>query len=159
MAYSDDVYSTLKKWRKVLNESDSKETTDGVPYTMQDELMQSITQTAKSQFGADFSQFKTPMIYYPAGNGESENVILSGVVGSMNDMKFHFKWKDDAGGCYIWTSPLTLTDETLKILSVIYGVYKNWKEELSATEDVKPMSFKNKEVDDGTVPSIPSGNF
>ena len=160
--YNDDLYSTIRKWRTVLNEGvDEKEkendeeskNKDGVPYTMQDELMQSITQTCKQQFGADFSQSKTPMLYYP----DDGNVVLSGVVGSMNDTKFHFKYKDEAGGCYVWTSPVILTQDTLRTLSVIYGVYTNWKKELGQTEDIKPMSLKNEADGEDYVPSIPNG--
>lgn len=116
------------------------DTNDGVPYTMQDELMANITQTAKTQFGADFSQSKSPMIYYP----KDGDVILSGTISDMNNARFHFRYKDSSGnGCYIWVESLQLSDEILKKLSVVYGVYKNWKKELSSSEDIKPMSLKN----------------
>lgn len=119
---------------------------DGVvPYTNQDELMSSILETAKTQFGADFSNIKNPMLYYP----ETGEIILNGTVGSMNDAKFVFKYKDSTGnGCYVYINPLQLTDETLRKLSIINGVYKNWKKDLDAAEDVKPMGLKNKRDDD-----------
>lgn len=120
-------------------DANGKNKNEGVPYTMQDEVMANITQTAKTQFGADFSQSKTPMIYYP----EDGDVVLSGVISDMNDAKFQFRFKDSSGcGCYVWTSPLQLTDETIKKLSVINGVFKNWKQELSGLEDIKPMGYK-----------------
>lgn len=116
-----------------------------VPYTSQDELLTSILETAKTQFGADFSQIKNPMLYYP-GTGE---VILNGVIGSMNDAKFVFKYKDTTGnGCYVFINPLQLTDETLRKLSVINGVYKNWKKDLDSAEDIKPIGLKNKQSDE-----------
>ena len=115
---------------------------DAVPYTMQDELMSSITQTAKTQFGADFSQSKQPMLYYP----KDGDVVLSGTIGDMNDAKFQFRYKDSSGnGCYIWTSPLQITDETIRKLSVINGVFKNWKNELTSAEDIKPMGYRQNE--------------
>jgi len=123
------------------DDADSKNV-DTVPYTMQDELMANITQTAKTQFGADFSQSDNPMLYYP----KDGDVTLSGTIGDMNDAKFQFRYKDSSGnGCYVWVDPLQLTDETIKKLSVINGVYKNWKNDLASAEDIKPMSYKNKQ--------------
>ncbi len=119
---------------------DSESDTDAIPYTMQDEIMANITQTAKTQFGADFSQSDKPMLYYP----KDGDVTLSGTISDMNDAKFQFRYKDSSGnGCYLFVSPLQLTDETLKKLSVINGVFKNWKKDLSSAEDIKPMSLKN----------------
>ena len=117
---------------------------DSIPYTMQDELMSSITETCKTQFGASFSQSKNPMLYYP----DSEDITLSGTISSLNDAKFQFRYKDANGGCYIWTEPLLLNDDNVKTLSVIYGVYKNWKQELAGTEDIKPMSIRNESADE-----------
>ena len=128
---------------KYTNQTDTKEDdTDAVPYTMQDEIMANITQTAKTQFGADFSQSDKPMLYYP----KDGDVTLSGTISDMNDAKFQFRYKDSSGnGCYVWVSPLQLTDEVIKKLSVISGVFKNWKNDLSSAEDIKPMSLKNEE--------------
>lgn len=131
--------------------------TDAVPYTMQDELMSSITQTCKTQFGASFLQSKNPMLYYP----ESEDITLSGTISSLNDAKFQFRYKDSNGGCYIWTEPLLLNDDNVKTLSVIYGVYKNWKQELAGTEDIKPMSVRNEQSteDNSNSVMVPGDDF
>lgn len=156
--YNDDLYSTFRLYRKALNEAENGKNDnpdDGVPYTMQDELMQSITQTCKQQFGADFSKSDSPMIYYPNDGGG--NVILSGIIGSMDNAKFHFKYKGNDGGCFVWTNPVILNDENLRTLNVIYGVYKNWKKELGECEDIKPMSMKNDNGGEDYVPSIPNG--
>lgn len=125
-----------------VGDDDKKE---GVPYTMQDELMQSITQTAKTQFGADFTKIENPMIYYP----ENGDVELNGVIGTLNDAKFQFKYKDTNGGCYIWVSPLNLNDNSLRTISVIHGVFKNWKQDLANAEDIKPMSIRNEDLNNG----------
>ena len=142
---SMDSFRNVGKLLKEFNEHDTKETDnemDAVPYTMQDELMANITQVAKTQFGADFSQSDKPMLYYP----KDGDVTLSGVIGDMNNAKFQFRYKDSYGnGCYIWTEPLQLTDETIKKLSVINGVFKNWKKDLASAEDIKPMGFKNQQ--------------
>ena len=142
---SMDSFRNVGKLLKEFNEHDTKETDnemDAVPYTMQDELMANITQTAKTQFGADFSQSDNPMLYYP----KDGDVTLSGVISDMNNAKFQFRYKDSSGnGCYIWTEPLQLTDETIKKLSVINGVFKNWKNDLASAEDIKPIGFKNQQ--------------
>ena len=121
------------------NNDPNKESGENVPYTMQDQLMSSIVETARTQFGADFSSSKNPMLYYP----DSGDVTLSGTIRDLNDAKFQFRYKDSNGGCYIWISPLLLNDDNIKTLSVISGVYKNWKKELSGNEDIKPMSLRN----------------
>ena len=134
-----------------VGDDDEKE---GVPYTMQDELMQSITQTAKTQFGADFTKVKNPMLYYP----ETGDVEVNGLIGTLNDAKFQFRYRDTNGGCYIWVSPLNLNDNTLVTIQKINGVYKNWKQQLSEAEDIKPMSIRN---EDQTAPQqqaqVPQG--
>lgn len=123
------------------NGDKNENASDSIPYTMQDELMSSITQTCKTQFGASFTQSKNPMLYYPG----SDDITLSGTISSLNDAKFQFRYKDSNGGCYIWTEPLLLNDDNVKLLSVIYGVYKNWKQELAGSEDIKPMSVRNEQ--------------
>lgn len=136
----DEDYSYSSDSTQAPSYNSSNTTDDAVPYTMQDELMANITQTAKTQFGADFSQSDKPMLYYP----KDQDVVLSGVIPSMNDAKFQFRYKDSSGnGCYVWTEPLQLTKETIKRLSVIQGTYENWKKELDGVEDKKPMGMKN----------------
>ena len=118
---------------------------DAIPYTMKDELMSSILETAKQQFGADFSKIKQPMLYYP----EDGDITLSGEISDLNDAKFQFRYKDSSGhGCYLWMNPIQLTDETIKKMSVVNGVFKNWQKSLSTAEDVKPMGYKEEEKDD-----------
>lgn len=141
-----DIKKTINAFRnidklqinKLLNE-DIEEKTDGVPYTMDDELMSSIIETTKTQFGADFTGFSNPMLYYP----EDGDVVLSGKIPTLNDMRFQFRFKDQNGGCYVWSSPLTLNKDTISTLSRIFGVFENWKNELKTTEDIKPMNLKN----------------
>lgn len=114
-----------------------------VPYTQQDEMFQSITQAAKTQFGATFSE--QPMMYHPQGSGEAnevENVTLTGSVPSLENAQFQYKLYDSAGGCYVWGSPLRLNKENLDTLSLIYAVYENWTKELK-NQDIKPMGLRN----------------
>lgn len=134
------------KDKTMLTESQDSEEKDedieGIAYTMQDSLMSSITNTAKTQFGASFAGLKNPMLYYP----KDGDVTLSGTIPGMGgDVKFQFRYKDASGnGCFIWSNYLVLSDDTLNTLKKINGVYKNWKQSLSSAEDIKPMGYKEK---------------
>lgn len=161
----DDVRATFNRFRKALNEfkksegyedeADSKEKEeidfkgekegedDAKPYTREDELMSSAVQSAKTQFGADFTKFKKAMLYYP----KDGDVTLSGEIPDMNSAKFQFRYKD-ANGCFLWVDNLVVTDDVVTKLSRMYGFYKNWKKELSNSEDIRPMSYRNEEGED-----------
>lgn len=139
-----DIQDTLNRIRtKVSLLKENNEKTDGVPYTSNDELMSSSIEAAKTQFGADFSNHETPMLYYP----QDGDVILSGTIPSLNNAKFQYRYKDSSGmGCYFWSDSLILNDENLTKVSRILGVFKNWKSDLEKSEDIKPMSLKNSEI-------------
>lgn len=139
-----DIQDTLNRLRtKVSLLKENNEKTDGVPYTSNDELMSSSIEAAKTQFGADFSNHETPMLYYP----QDGDVILSGTIPSLNNAKFQYRYKDSSGmGCYFWSDSLILNDENLTKVSRILGVFKNWKSDLEKSEDIKPMSLKNSEM-------------
>lgn len=122
---------------------EKKESMETIPYTTNDELLSSITQTCKERFGANFTKSKTPMLYYP----KDGDITLTGEISSLNNAVFQFRYKDSTGnGCYVWLEPIHISDETLKTLNIINGVYKNWKNELATSEDVKPMSLRNEGV-------------
>ena len=145
----NDIRDTFTRFRKALNETEeqhgewynSKE--GGVPYTQQDELLQSIMQTAKQQFGADFTNIKTPMFYYR----EDGDVTFSCIIPSLNNAKLQYRQKDPrVCGIFLWTDANTARmrcDENIQKLSKINGIYKNWKQELSTSEDIRPMDLKN----------------
>ena len=139
----DDIRKTFERFRKALNESeeaavDSKQ--NGVPYTQQDELYQTSIETAKQQFGADFSKIKTPLIYYRDEN----DITLSGEIPSMNDAKFQFSFKANPSGCFFWTGDgqMVLTDDVLLKLKRLHGVYLNWVQDIGNPADKKPMNMK-----------------
>ena len=154
---NNEIRDLVNRVRLLMTEADehiTEESGDGVPYGDQDELFSSITNTAKTQFGADFSKTDNPMIYYP-DNGD---VTLTGAISTLSDATFVYKYKDDSGGCYIWANELKLNKETLRTLNVIYGVYENWKQELSTAEDIKPMSLKNQSQDENVNPNMVPGD-
>lgn len=136
----------VSKHKEVICESTDNDTS-AIPYTQEDEIFTNIKDVCKTQFGADFNGFKTPMLFYP----NDGDITLSGQISSLNNAKFQFRYKDASNGCYIWFSPLQLTDETLKKLQIIMGVYKNWRKELETSEDVTPMSYKSNEDKQNTL--------
>lgn len=124
----------------ILNESEieNSATQGAVPYTIQDEMLQNSLQPCRTQFGADFSKLKNPMLYYP----DDTDITLSGVIPSLNNAKFQYRYLK---GCFLWLDSIQLTDDTLDTIKKIYGVYKNWREQLKGTEDKKPLAFKNEQ--------------
>lgn len=149
MNNKNDIRETFNRFRKALNEAENETNNDsndkeGVPYTQQDELLQTSLQTAKEQFGADFTKSEHPMFYYK----QDGDVTLSGEIPSLNNSVFQFRYKDPSGcGCFFWTKgQIILSDENIKKLQKINGVYKNWKQELSTAEDIRPTELKNNET-------------
>lgn len=153
----NETKQVLNAFRKALSEaqenkkliqeqewhSDYREGEESIPYSMQDELMASSIETCKKQFGADFENFKTPMLYYP----KDGDVVLSGSIGGLNNAKFQFRLKDPTGeGCFLWIDPIQLTESNIKQLRVVYGVFKNWKTDLETAEDKKPMGMQGQKV-------------
>lgn len=148
----NDIRDTFTRFRKALNEAEEQQgewynsKQNGVPYTQQDELLQSIMQTAKQQFGADFTDIKTPMYYYK----DDGDVSFFCIIPSLSNARLQYRYKDPSGcGIFLWTNsnpkeniPLMLSDENIQKLSKINGVYKNWKQELSTSEDIRPMNLK-----------------
>lgn len=151
---NNDIRETFRRFRNALNEVEEIEKKEkkveqeeteknGVAYTQQDELFQTSTQSTKEQFGAVFPNKDKCMFYYK----DDGNVTLTGKIPSLNDAQFQYKYKNENGnGCFVWTNgQMILSDENLKTLTKIYGVYKNWKKELDSAEDLKPMNLKNEE--------------
>lgn len=133
---SNDIRDVFKRFRDALNETEEKQ--NGVPYTQQDEILQTSMQSATEAFGADFTSIKTPMFYYR----QDGDITLSGIIPSLNDAKFQFSYKN---GCNFWSGDgqVKLNDENLTTITRMYGVYKNWKQEINGLSDKKPMNMKN----------------
>lgn len=130
----------------ILNESEDKDEEKddkgAVPYTNQDEMLKNSLQPCRTQFGADFSKLKNPMLYYP----QDGDITLSGVIPSLNNAKFQYRYLEPSGnGCFLWLDSIQLTDDTINRINKIYGVYKNWRQQLSTSEDNKPLKLKNED--------------
>lgn len=137
-----DIYESFRLLREA-NEmnSDQNNNEDAIPYSAQDTLMTNTLAAAKQEFGADFNQIKNPMLYYPSDG----DITLSGVIPEMNDAKFQFRYKvGDGAGCYIWSNPyMPISDKTIQTLSKVNGVCKNWRDEISKSEDCRPSNYRD----------------
>lgn len=137
-----DIYESFRLLREANDENkDPKNEMDAIPYTAQDTLMTNVLASAKQEFGADFNQIKNPMLYYPSDG----DITLSGVIPEMNDAKFQFRYKvGDGAGCYVWSNPyMPISDKTIQTLSKVNGVCKNWRDEISKSEDCRPSNYRD----------------
>lgn len=149
--YNEDIYESFKILREAADNGNNEQnqTDDAVPYSAQDTLMTNVLASAKQEFGADFNQIKNPMLYYPSDG----DITLSGIIPEMNDAKFQFRYKvGDGAGCYIWSNPyMPISDKTIQTLSKVNGVCKNWRDEISKSEDCRPSNYKDpKDVQNNT---------
>lgn len=145
----NDIYEVIQKYKKSVDEylnegqdHSNYKAENAIPYTNQDEILGETLDSARELFGANFSNVKDPMLYYPASENGVENVSLSGEIGLLNDAKFQFWMKDENNaGCIISCNLLTLNKETVNLLGVVYGAYDTWKHNLLRMGDIKPMTF------------------
>lgn len=146
---NNDIRETFKRFRKALNEAEEKTGNwynpkqNGVPYSQQDELLQSSINSTREQFGADFSNIKTPMFYYK----DDGDITLSGEIPTMNNARFQFSYRAYPNGCFFWggDGEMIITDDIAMNFKKIIGVYKNWKQEIDRMPDKKPMGMSNNE--------------
>lgn len=151
MSNLNDIYESFRLLREAEDKNqqpndayttkEQEDNEDAVPYTAQDTLMTNILASAKQEFGADFNQIKNPMLYYP----KDGDITLSGIIPEMNDAKFQFRYKvGDGAGCYVWSNPyMPISDKTIQTLSKVNGVCKNWRDEISKSEDCRPSNYKD----------------
>jgi hypothetical protein len=157
--FNHDIYESFRILREAENNNDPKDNEDAIPYSAQDTLMTNVLASAKQEFGADFNQIKNPMLYYPSDG----DITLSGVIPEMNDAKFQFRYKvGDGAGCYVWSNPyMPISDKTIQTLSKVNGVCKNWRDEISKSEDCRPSNYRDpKDVQNNTQGQgeMPEGN-
>lgn len=151
------LYELMNKYKETINEIEDKEretdndnereddktenTNEAIPYTNQDEILSEILDSARQLFGANFSNTKNPLLYYP----EDENISLSGeITGKLKNAKFQF-WFQGDDGCIISTQMLKLDKDVVELLDDVYGYFENWQKKLAQMADKKPMSMKGEE--------------
>lgn len=71
-----------------------------------------------------------PLIYLP----ETGNLIFSGIIPCLNNLRFQFVLKTSTGnGCFIWSDGLILNRDNIQILNKLFGYYSNWRDEWNAS--------------------------
>lgn len=146
--YTRDMLDKIRKIeessiakKNLLKEEDEKNikpAADGIAITDDPMFGQNTLTNQIQQFrisvesGAQFSKpdvnnvSESPLIYMPNEN----NLIFSGVIPCLNNLKFQFKLRTNTGdGCFLTTNGLLLNDKNLEILNKLYGFYQNWKEQ------------------------------
>lgn len=157
MSNLQDIYESFRVLRESKDDNSPKDKNDAIPYTAQDTLMTNVLASAKQEFGADFNQIKNPMLYYPSDG----DITLSGVIPEMNDAKFQFRYKvGDGAGCYVWSNPyMPISDKTIQTLSKVNGVCKNWRDEISKSEDCRPSNYRDPDDVQNNTQGQASGNL
>lgn len=137
----------------LLTEDSDKEDKDAIAITDDAKFGSLALQNQINQFrasvdsGAQFSKpedgkvAESPLIYMPS-NG---NLIFSGVIPSLNNLKFQYVLKTTTGnGCFMWSDGLILNKENIQLLNKLYGFYLNWKEQWeSEVQDLESLSNDN----------------
>lgn len=110
---------------------------DAIAITNDPKFGQEVLKSQQDDFrsvvdgGAEFSGEDTdnpessPLIYIPS-NG---NLVFSGTIPSLNNLKWQFSLKDSDGlGLFIWADGFRLTKENMEVLNKLQGHYLNWKD-------------------------------
>ena len=134
---------TLLTEEKEENKSNAIAITDEAKFG-QNALTNQIQQFRSSvESGAQFSKVdennvsECPLIYIP----ETGNLIFSGVIPCLNNLKWQFVLKTSTGnGCFVWADGLILNKDNMQILNKLFGFYQNWREQWnSESADLERM--------------------
>lgn len=73
-----------------------------------------------------------PLVYFP----NTGNLIFTGSIPTLSDLKFQFSLNDVTGSPYIFVDGLALTDEAITVINKIRGYYLNWRDEFYSVSDL-----------------------
>ena len=152
-----DMLNVIRGIRFGESLNEARNPDDAIAITDDPRFGQKVLSSQIEQFrsavdgGAQFSNANeddvasSPLIYLP-GEG---NLIFSGMIPSLGNLKFQFKLKSNTGyGAWIFVSEgMVLTERTLETINRIYQFYMNWVEEWekeSADLDRMARAINNK---------------
>ena len=131
------IQETTLKEREIIKE-EKENATDAIAITDDPRFGDRALSNQIEQFrssvesGAQFSTpekgkvAESPLIYIPS----TGNLIFSGIIPCLNNMKWQFVLKTNTGnGCFIWSDGMILNKDNIQILNKLYGFYLNWKDE------------------------------
>lgn len=73
-----------------------------------------------------------PLVYFP----NTGNLIFSGSIPTLSDLKFQFSLNDVTGSPYIFVDGLALTEEVINCLNRLRGYYSNWRDSWLSSSDI-----------------------
>lgn len=148
-----DMLESMRRAAKVINESSTKNrqllkesesenkdegTSDAIAITDDpkfgdkvltnqiEQFLSSVDSSAQFAKANSENPSESPLIYMP----ETGNVVFSGTIPSLNNLKWQFVLKNNTGdGCFLWADGLILNKENIKTLNKLMGFYSNWKEQ------------------------------
>lgn len=137
--------------KRYINEE--KEDEDAIAITNDPKFGQNVLRNQIASFkqavhgGAKFSEENSdnaksnPLVFFP----KTGNLVFSGSIPSLADLKFQFSLNDVTGAPYIFVEGLSLTEETITTLNKMKGFYENWKDEWFAAGDLLDKLGKGEE--------------
>ena len=124
--------------KQLLKEDNNTSNNDAIAITNDPKFGQDVLKNQIDEFrnvvdgGAQFTSennntpLSSPLVYIPS----SGNLVFSGVIPALNNLKWQFSLKDSDGpGLFIWTEGLRLNKENLQKLNKLSGHYLNWKKQ------------------------------
>lgn len=131
---------SIKKF--MLTEEEQKH--DAIAITNDARFGQSVLQGQIDSFkqtvnaGAKFAKENAdepennPLVYYP----KTGNLVFSGSIPQLNNLKFQFSLNDTTGSPYIFVDGLCLSEDAIKTLSKLRGYYENWRDSWWSADDL-----------------------
>ena len=97
-----------------------------------DSFKQAVNTSAKfARENADEPE-NNPLVYYP----KTGNLIFSGSIPQLNNLKFQFSLNDVTGSPYIFVDGLCLSEECIKTLTKLRGFYLNFRDQWGNAGDL-----------------------
>ena len=138
-----NILNKIRKSNMILKEDANQNTgQDAIAITNDPKFGQEVLKNQIEEFkstvdgGAQFasendgSPENSPLVYMPS----TGNLVFSGTIPALNNLKWQFSLKDSDGtGLFIWSEGLRLNKENLQVLNKLYGHYQNWKKEWEAS--------------------------
>lgn len=109
-----------------------------------DEFKQAVNGGAKFAKENTEKAESNALVFFP----KSGNLVFSGSIPSMADLKFQFSLNDITASPYIFVDGLSLTEDVVSTLNKIRGFYLNWRDEWLAAGDLLDKlteEYKNKD--------------
>ena len=132
-----------KSLKKIyINESDGSKSAiaitddskfgDNVLTNQIDAFRQAVNGSAKFAKENTEDAQSNPLVYFP----NTGNLIFTGSIPSLSDLKFQFSLNDVTGSPYIFVNGLALTEEVITTINKIRGYYLNWRQEWQVETDL-----------------------